>query len=180
MDFTLYAESGFRGRKAVWIKNPDQHTDAYYVDFRGAADMIVRRGGSQGPVVGRIEFHRWKRYTEIFFEDNTRVEMAKAGTFSKTQVVNLPAAPQTSPFQWKHTLSHGTKLGGNLKLEDAKGTVLALFARKSSLSSKDGIVTLTVSNISQQLMDQIFVTFMAVEELMRRQRQAAAAAAASG
>lgn len=170
MEFPIYAEKGWRGRKALWIKNPDQHTDAYHVDFRGRNDMVVRRGGPQGPIVGRIEFHTWSSYIEIWFEDNTRVEMAKDGMFSSSYIVNLPASLPTSPFKWKHSLK-------TLELKDSKGQYLASFKQKSGWSDKEGIFNLAVTGISQPLMDQIFVTFMAYQERLRRARTAAAGAA---
>lgn len=180
MEYPIYAENGWRGRKAVWIKNPDKHTDAYHVDFRGSADMTVRRGGSEGPVVGRIDFHNFSNYVEIHFENNQRVEMRREGMLSKTQMVDLPAAPGNAKlFRWKSTYSHGSKMiGGNLKLEDSNGQVLALFARSSS-TRKGGTLTIVMSGLQQQFLDQIFVSFMAIEEKQRRTRANAAGAGAA-
>ena len=180
MEFPLYAESGFRGRKFVYIKNPDGYSNAYTVQYRaGLADIVVHRGGPEGPIVGRIDFHKWSNYVELWFENNVRVEMRRSGMFSNDQIVSLPAAPATSPFAWGTAHGYGSKLaGGNLKLEDSKGTTLALYARKAGWSSNGiGVLTLTVSGLPPQLQDQIFVTFIAIEERRRRQRQAGAASA---
>lgn len=157
MEFPVYSEKGLLGRKVVWIKHADKSTVAYHVEFQGLLkDMTVRRGGPQGPVVGRIEFHTWTNSIDISFEDNTRVEMKKDGMFSSSFVVKLPASPN-SPFKWKHTFR-------TLELKDSKGQYLASFKQRSGLSSKEGTFNLTASGISQALMDQIFVTFMAYQE----------------
>ncbi|KAF2114659.1 hypothetical protein BDV96DRAFT_577179 [Lophiotrema nucula] len=174
MEFPIYIESGFRGRKAAYIKNPDKYTDAYHVDYRGGADMTVRRGGAQGPIVGRVDFHSFSSAIDISFENNQRVEMRKDGLFSKTRVVDLPAAPSSKRFSWK-----STSFGGGPKMLDSSGQELAFFDRSRGVS-KAGTLTLLVSGLEQQFMDQIFVSFMAVEEQLRRQRRAAAAGAAGG
>ncbi|KAF2262356.1 hypothetical protein CC78DRAFT_534845 [Lojkania enalia] len=178
MEYPVYAEDGWRGRKAVWIKHSDKDTDAYHVDFRGSADMIVRRGGMQGPIVGKIDFHNFSNYVEIHFENNERVEMRRDGLFSRTQIVDLPAAPGPTRFAWKSTLSHGSKFGGNLKLEDSNGQVLALFAHSCGMR-KDGTLTIVVFRLQQSFLDQVIVSFMAVEEKQRRQAISVAAGGAS-
>lgn len=176
MEFPVYVETGFLKRKAVWIKNPDKHTDAYHVDFRSNSDMVIHRGDPQGPIVGKVDFHKWSGYTELMFEHNQRVEMARDSTFSKTETLLLPASPKKSQFKWKR---ESLLDPGSLRLEDADGTVLALFTRSHGVS-KVGTLTLTVPGLSQEFTDQIFVSFMAVAEKQRRQRQRGAAAAAAG
>lgn len=180
MEYPVFRESGFRGPKKVYIKNPDQFTDAYHVDFRtGFANMVIRRGNASGPVVGRIDFRCWSRATDIAFEDNSKVEMRSKSTFSEAQAVMLPAAPGPKNFLWKPTSTVGKKrVGGHLKLVDEQGQVLATFTR-SAKSKMDGTVRIEVGGLRQEFLDQIFVSFMAVDEKQRKSREAAAAAAAS-
>ena len=68
--------------------------------------------------------------------------------------------------------------GSDLKLEDVDGTGLALFS-KSRGRGKDGTLALTMSGLSQQFTDQIFVRFLAIEEKKRGQRRSNEFAAAS-
>ncbi|KAF2708381.1 hypothetical protein K504DRAFT_468726 [Pleomassaria siparia CBS 279.74] len=178
MEYPIYFENNWRGSKAVHVKNPDNGTDAYHVNLKGGtSDMDIRRGGPQGPLVGRVDFHRFSGYTEIHFAHDQRVEMSRDRTFSSAQSLTLPAAPgKSQQFRWK---KESLLALGSLKLEDSEKNVLAVFKRSSGSRTKDGTLEIKVSGLEQEFTDQIFVSYLAVSEKLRRQRQAAAAGMAA-
>lgn len=177
MEFPIYVETGFLGRKSATLETTDPQQDSFYVDYRAGPGLLIKRGGPEGPVIGRVEFHDWSGYTEIFFENNARVKMERDGVFTNNHILALPASPQTSPFTWKGTMSHGSMWrGGNLKLADAGGQILAQYANKSDgWGSKDGTLTILMPGLSRELVDQIVVSCMAVSEKLRKQRKRSAA-----
>ena len=187
MDFQIYADTGFRGRKSLTILAPDGSTEAYFIDFRnpGPSNLSVHRGTSSGAPIARIEFHKWHKHTDIEFltpgSQRQTVEMRPESWSSKTQLVNLPAAGNVGPFQWKATHEFGKLKSGDLKLVDSKGMVLATFERKTGWGKGglEGTVRLCV-DMAPEMRDQMFTTFVAVMEKQRRSRQAAAAGAAGG
>lgn len=203
MEYPVYAESGWTGTKAIWIKNPDNATDAYHVERRGNAfemhnkdDTIVRRGGSEGPVVGRLKFDNWKAFAAIVFENpdqniaqpatentsetpagaasettpenGTRVEMRNKSLGSPANVVTIPAAPEGSnPFTWKPTRALQSE---NVKCEDAKGTEYASFKKSYGLGKKLGKLKIEKSEeMEQEFLDQIVVSWVGLQERFRRQ-----------
>lgn len=74
-------------------------------------------------------------------------------------------------------MSHGSVWrGGNLKLADKEGKILAVYANKSDgWGAKDGILTIVMPGLQMELVDQIVVSGMAVSEKLRRQRRRNAA-----
>src|SRR4051812_45621066 len=98
MEFPVHIDSGWCGPKTAVIKNPDQYTNAYHINFRGSSDIEVRRGGPKGPTIGRVTYHSWRNYTDVLFENNQSSKLARESTFSKTETLVLPAAPKRSQF----------------------------------------------------------------------------------
>lgn len=176
MEFLVTIESGWTGRKTACVKNPSQ-ADAYFANYRGANDITIHRGSRNGPVIGRVDFSSWGQTIYIYF-GNDRVEMRKDGIFTNAHAVPLPASPEASPFKWK--IGSVLSTGGSLKLVDAKGIEVATHHRISGRRSQIGRMVINVQGLNQELMDQIFVSFLAMEERIRRARGAAGAAAAAG
>jgi hypothetical protein len=187
MSYTIRSENGFRGRKSLTVFHPDDSTPAYWVNFRDGSltNMTVHRGHEHGEVIARITLHKWHKHTDIEFctpnQAPVAVEMRPEGWPSQTQLVSLPAAPNMGQFKWKTTKQFSTTglmRTGDLKLEDEADVQIATFERKGWTNNEDGVVRLCV-NLLPELMDQVFVTFVAMQERLLRLRQAQAVAASA-
>jgi len=157
MEFPIQIDSGWRGPKTALIKNPDQHTNAYHVNLRGTSDVEVRRGGPQGPLIGRVEYRCWSKHDDVYFSSNQPVTLSRASMFSRAETLVLPASPKASQFYWRR--EQGLSSRCRMWLEDGDGVVVAQFASKH-VKSRDGVVTLVVGGLSQEFVDQIFVSFV--------------------
>lgn len=173
MDLPIYVDTGFTGRKSAILKPNEPQQDEYYVDYRAGPDLLIRRNGPNGAIIGTVNFHSFSGFTEISFENNICVHMERDGVFTNNHILPLPVSPETSPFTWKGTMSHGSMWrGGNLKLEDSKGQILALYANNSDgYGSTDGVLSIVMLGLSRELVDQIVISMMAVSEKLRRQRK---------
>ncbi|KAF2656268.1 hypothetical protein K491DRAFT_692120 [Lophiostoma macrostomum CBS 122681] len=183
MEFPIQAENGFTGRKTLTIFYPDGTTPAYFVQYKDGSknNLTVHRGPATGEVIGHITLHKWHKHTDIDFPITSTgpqaVQVQPEGFASRIAVVDLPAAPQTNPFRWEQ--QSGIKNVGNFVLQDGAGTQIATYEKEAHSIGKRGKITLCV-NLIQELQDQVFVAFVAVDEKARRKRQAAMKAANGG
>ncbi|KAF2871061.1 hypothetical protein BDV95DRAFT_594968 [Massariosphaeria phaeospora] len=170
LEFHVFVDGTLR-RKALRILHADKITPAYFVEL-SRKQLVVHRGNESGPVIGRVGYHTFSPgKMDLVFGSQPEVEMKRVGLFSKNYSVALPAAGSPAPFAWH------VSLGGHISLMDGAGATLADFSR-SMKPSKDGVLTMGVFGVQQEFMDQIIISFVAVEEMVIRTAAAAGAAAA--
>jgi hypothetical protein len=182
MDYPFTIESGFRGRKTGTIQTPGTHTTAYYIDYRTTAFTItIHKGDSaSAPTIGRVTFHSLSSTIDIAFlhpvtqtEDLVAMKQDSLLSLGSTYSLPLPAAGAafTPPFCWKVSGSVGSVLkGGGLKCEDARGSVLAMYAFVSGWGKGNGALRVEERGLQEGLLDQVVVSFLTMEEGLRRRR----------
>ena len=179
--------------KQVWTRELDitinGKTDvAFHVSFSHSClfsskpDMTIQRGSASGPVIGTVHFRKRlasRRITQLQFpEAGTSAELERKGWFSCASTVML----EGHMLEWKGTHGHGASKWscGSLKLVDDSGRIYAVYADKTYKAlTKQGRITIEVPGLSDNLIEQIVCSGLALAERERRAQAAGTAAAAS-
>ncbi|GJN72109.1 hypothetical protein PLIIFM63780_005554 [Purpureocillium lilacinum] len=159
------------GHDRVEVTDADKST-VLYVCYRTSSkphQTICRAATRDKPetMVGQVSFHHFKSDIDVHMPLNPGAAMRKTGWTSSACEVTSPAQ-DGAVWTWKRDGA----MTSNLKLVDARGTVLATFDNASWSLKKQGTITVHEWMPPAALLDVMIVTGMGRVEYQRRSQKA--------
>lgn len=149
--------------------------------FSSRPDMTVQRGSSSGPVLGTAYFRTGWSSSQIeleFPQAGTSTEMNRTGLWSRACTVRLDG----QMLEWRGTHHNGASRwsDASLKLVDGGGRIYAVYADTTyKAMTKQGRLSIEVPGLSDNMIEQIVCSGIALAEKERRTRAGAAASSSS-